>query len=198
MINKVLIKQAVVAMQTSLRQSTSHTKTRGEVSGGGKKPWKQKGTGRARAGSSRSPIWVGGGVAFGPRREKNYTQILPKKMAQKAKSQLWDLLKKEGRVISVGSLKLSEPKTKLAMSLLSELKPKGKTLFVTKDVQPELILATANIPQTDVKPLDQVSILDLTMYQTLLMETDCFNKIYGTSATVKKLPKVIASKARLT
>ena len=180
-INKVLIKQAVLAMQANTRQSTANTKTRGEVSGGGKKPWKQKGTGRARVGSSRSPIWVGGGISFGPTSAKNFKQILPKKMASRAKAELWQLLKIENRVRSVPKLHLAEPRTKLAVQLLAEIKPKGKTLLVTKTVEPELILATANIPRTDVKPLDQVSILDLAMYQTAVMEAVCFKEIYKES-----------------
>jgi len=189
MVNKILIKQAVLAMQANQRQSTSHTKTRGEVSGGGRKPWKQKGTGRARVGSSRSPVWVGGGITFGPSNQQNFKQILPKRMAQKAKEQLWQLLKQEDRVISVPKMHIAEPKTKLAVKLLAEIKPKGKTLLVTKEIQPELILATANIPNTDVKPFDQVSILDLAYYQTLVMEKECFDKVYAAPKTEKKTAK---------
>ena len=184
-VNKVLIKQAVLAMQANTRQSTANTKTRGEVSGGGKKPWKQKGTGRARVGSSRSPIWVGGGITFGPTSDKNFKQILPKKMASRAKAELWQLLKIENRVQTVPKLHLAEPKTKLAVQLLGEIKPKGKTLLVIKTVEPELILATANIPRTDVKPLDQVSILDLAMYQTVVMEAVCFEEIYKETKSPK-------------
>ncbi|MEK7202374.1 MAG: 50S ribosomal protein L4 [Patescibacteria group bacterium] len=188
-VNRILIKQAVVAMQANTRQGTSHTKTRGEVSGGGKKPWKQKGTGRARAGSSRSPVWVGGGITFGPSKERNFKQALPKRMAQKAKSELWQLIKNENRAISVPPMHLNEPRTKLAIKLLLDIKPKGKTLLVTKAVEPELILATGNIPNVDVKPLSQVSILDLAYYQTLVMEKDCFVLIYAAPKTVKKTAK---------
>lgn len=189
-VNRILIKQAVVAMQANIRQGTSHTKTRGEVSGGGKKPWKQKGTGRARAGSSRSPVWVGGGITFGPSKDRNFKQALPKRMAQKAKAELWQLLKNENRVLSVSSMHLAEPRTKLAVKLLIDIKPKGKTLLVTKAVEPELILATGNIPNIDVKPLSQVSILDLAYYQTLVMEKDCFDLIYAVPKIVKKTAKV--------
>ncbi|MCR4277469.1 MAG: 50S ribosomal protein L4 [Candidatus Berkelbacteria bacterium] len=194
MVNKILIKQAVLAMQANQRQSTSHTKTRGEVSGGGKKPWKQKGTGRARVGSSRSPIWVGGGVTFGPSNKQNFKQVLPKRMAKIAKEQLWQLFKIENRVLSVPKLHLAEPKTKLAVKMLSEVNPKGKTLLVTKSIEPELILAISNIPNTDVKPLDQVSILDLAFYKTLVMEKDCFDQIYGKSSLAKKSTKATAKK----
>ncbi len=194
MINKNLIKQAVLALQANQRQSTAHTKTRGEVSGGGRKPWKQKGTGRARVGSSRSPIWVGGGITFGPTNKQNFKQALPKKMASLAKEQLWQLFKIEDRVISVPKLHLTEPRTKLAVKLLSEIKPKGKTLLVTTTIEPELILATSNIPNTDVKPLDQVSILDLAFYKTLVMEKDCYDQVYGTLTPTKKATKATVKK----
>ena len=194
MINKILIKQAVLAMQANQRQSTSHTKSRGEVSGGGRKPWKQKGTGRARVGSSRSPVWVGGGITFGPTNSQNFKQVLPKRMAKIAKEQLWQLFKIEDRVISVPKLHLAEPKTKLAVKMLSEIKPKGKSLLVTKNIEPELILATSNIPNTDVKPLDQVSILDLAFYRTLVMEKDCYDQIYGKSTPAKKATKTAVKK----
>ena len=194
MINKILIKQAVLAMQANQRQSTSHTKSRGEVSGGGRKPWKQKGTGRARVGSSRSPVWVGGGITFGPTNSQNFKQVLPKRMAKIAKEQLWQLFKIEDRVISVPKLHLAEPKTKLAVKMLSEIKPRGKSLLVTKNVEPELILATSNIPNTDVKPLDQVSILDLAFYRTLVLEKDCYDQIYGKSTPAKKATKTAVKK----
>lgn len=173
-------------MQANSRVSTAHTKTRGEVSGGGKKPWKQKGTGRARVGSSRSPIWIGGGITFGPSNQKNFSQILPKKMAIRAKAELWQLLSSEDRIQSVPSLHLTEPKTKAAVHLLADLKPKGRTLLITKNIEPELIIATSNIPRTDVKVLDQVSILDLAMYQTVIMEKSCFGQVFAKSAPVKK------------
>ena len=189
MINKTLIKQAVLAMRANQRQTTSHVKTRGEVPGGGRKPWKQKGPGRARAGSSRSPIWSGGGVVFGPSKDRNYTQTLPKKMAQKAKSQLWQMLKLQDRIISVPKLALAEPKTKLAVKLLLDVKPKGKTLLVTEVLQPELILATANLEKVEVKTIDQVSLLDLASYQTLVLEEGCFKRIYGEAKPVKKTAK---------
>lgn len=192
-VNRILIKQAVVAMQANARQGTSHTKTRGEVSGGGRKPWKQKGTGHARAGSSRSPIWIGGGITFGPSKNRNLTQVLPKRMAQKAKNELWQLLRNENRVISVPPMHLAEPRTKLAVKLLLDIKPKGKTLLVTKAVEPELILATANIPNIDVKPLSQISILDLAHYQTLVMEKDCSDLIYSIEA---RTPRPLAARTK--
>jgi len=179
-INFSLIKQAVSQQMNALRQSTSHTKTRGEVSGGGKKPWRQKGTGRARAGSSRSPIWVGGGITFGPRNERNFKTLLPKKMALKAKAELFALLKQEDRVISADSLHLKETKTKLAVKLLADLGiTNKKCLLVTMQMEPELILSTANIPGVSVQVFDHISILDLANHQIVVIEKPGFDRIYS-------------------
>lgn len=186
-INFTLIKQAVEQQMNALRQSTSHTKTRGEVSGGGKKPWRQKGTGRARAGSSRSPIWVGGGITFGPRSERNFKTLLPKKMALKAKSELFTLLKNENRVLSAGSLHLDQVKTKLAVKMLADLNLTGKKcLLVTMKMEPELILSVSNIPKVTVQMFDFVSILDLASHQMVVIEKAGFDKIYSPIKSVKK------------
>lgn len=117
--NADLVHQVVTSMLTAMRKPYAHTKTRGEVRGGGKKPWKQKGTGRARHGSTRSPIWVGGGVAHGPRNDKNFDRKINKKMKTKA---LYTLLSKkwsDGEIIFVDSISLSKPKTSEAVLFLN-------------------------------------------------------------------------------
>lgn len=119
--NADLVHQVALAMQANKRAGTAHTKDRSEVSGGGKKPWAQKGTGRARHGSSRSPIWVGGGVTFGPRTDKDYSQKINKKMRTKA---LFTVLSKKlslGKVLFVDTISLSEMKTKSAVEVISSL-----------------------------------------------------------------------------
>jgi large subunit ribosomal protein L4 len=119
--NADLVHQVALAMQANKRAGTAHTKDRSEVSGGGKKPWAQKGTGRARHGSSRSPIWVGGGVTFGPRTDKDYSQKINKKMRTKA---LFTVLSKKlslGKVLFVDAISLSEMKTKSAVEVISSL-----------------------------------------------------------------------------
>ncbi len=119
--NADLVHQVVTSMQASARQPIAHTKTRGEVRGGGKKPWKQKGTGRARHGSSRSPIWVGGGVAHGPRNDKDYSRKINKKMKAKAIYTILSGKMRDGEMIFLDSFSLSESKTKQAKSVLSNL-----------------------------------------------------------------------------
>ena len=131
--NADLVHQVMVSMMSNARQPIAHTKTRGEVRGGGKKPWRQKGTGRARHGSTRSPLWVGGGIAHGPRNDKNYARKVNKTM--KAKAFFTVLSKKwsDGEVIFVDSLSFAAPKTAEAKSVLVNLsKTKGFETLSTK------------------------------------------------------------------
>lgn len=119
--NADLVHQVVTGMMSNARDPIAHTKTRGEVRGGGKKPWQQKGLGRARHGSSRSPIWVGGGVAHGPRNDKNYTKKINKKMKTKALYTILSKKLKDNEIIFVDALSFAEPKTKEAQSILKTL-----------------------------------------------------------------------------
>lgn len=119
--NADLIHQVVVGMQANARVAIAHTKMRGEVRGGGKKPWKQKGTGRARHGSSRSPIWRGGGVAFGPRNDRNFAKKINRKMRTKALYSVLTRKFKEGEILFVDTLSFDAPKTALAKKVLMSL-----------------------------------------------------------------------------
>lgn len=131
--NSDLVHQVVVGMQANARPTTAHTKFRGEVSGGGKKPWKQKGTGRARHGSTRSPIWRGGGVTHGPRAEKDYSVKINKKMRVAALTSVLSRKFRDGQVIFVDSLTFAEPKTKDAKTMLVALaKGAGVAELATK------------------------------------------------------------------
>ena len=119
--NADLVHQVVVSMQSTARNPIAHTKTRGEVRGGGKKPWKQKGTGRSRHGSSRSPIWVGGGVTHGPRNDKNYDRKVNRKMKAKALFTILSKKLKDGEVLFVDSFNFEKPKTTEALDVLKTL-----------------------------------------------------------------------------
>lgn len=131
--NADLVHQVVVGMQANARSTVAHTKFRGEVSGGGKKPWKQKGTGRARHGSNRSPIWVGGGTTHGPRSDKDYSVKINKKMRVAALASLLSKKWKQGEIIFVDSLTFAAPKTADAKAAIKAIADaSGKTEIVTK------------------------------------------------------------------
>ncbi|MCC2631048.1 MAG: ribosomal protein large subunit ribosomal protein, partial [Candidatus Paceibacter sp.] len=119
--NADLVHQVAVSMMSNAREPIAHTKTRGEVRGGGKKPWQQKGLGRARHGSSRSPIWVGGGVAHGPRNDKNYSKKINRKMKTAALYTLLSKKFKDGEIIFVDALSFDAPKAKDAKGILISL-----------------------------------------------------------------------------
>src|SRR3989338_4130104 len=119
--NADLVHQVFISHTANQRQNSAHTKNRSEVRGGGRKPWRQKGTGRARHGSTRSPIWVGGGVSVGPRNEKNFERKVSKKMRIKALYTIMSQKLRDGEVLFVDSIKLSEPKTKKAVEALHSL-----------------------------------------------------------------------------
>ncbi len=142
--NADLVHQVVTSMMSSARAAIAHTKTRGEVRGGGKKPWQQKGTGRARHGSTRSPIWVGGGVAHGPRNDKNFARKVNRKMKAKALYTILSKKLKDNEIIFVDSIDFKEPKTKEAVSVLKSLGGiKGFERLTTKKVNAAFIALPA-------------------------------------------------------
>lgn len=172
--NADLVHQVVVSMTSSARHSIANTKTRGEVSGGGKKPWQQKGTGRARHGSTRSPIWVGGGIAHGPRADKNYDRKVNKKAKTKA---LYTILSKkfrDGEILFIDSLSFTTPKTQDAKSaIMAFSKVKGFEKFATKPKNvailsidkkyPELVKSFKNFGNIEVeefRTINPVSVLN--------------------------------------
>lgn len=144
--NSDLVHQVVVSMNSSSRNPIAHTKTRGEVRGGGKKPWKQKGTGRARHGSTRSPIWVGGGVAHGPRNEKNYERKINKTMKSKALFTILSRKFKDNELFFIDSLSFKEAKTKDAKKVLSAWKAVPGLDSIVERKNGAFVLA---IPQKD-------------------------------------------------
>lgn len=175
-----LVHEVVLAQQANMRVATAHTKDRGAVSGGGKKPWRQKGTGRARHGSRRSPIWSGGGVAHGPTNEKDYSKKINKKA--KAKSLASTLSKKfaDAEIIILDELQLAAPKTAEAKQILTAVagafgqagvvqKPKNATLITLSERSEAVEKSFRNINNVKVAQLKNVSVLDLLTYKYVII-----------------------------
>ena len=180
--NYDLLHQVIQAVQASLRKPWAHTKDRGEVSGGGKKPWRQKGTGRSRQGSTRSPIWVKGGVAHGPTRERNFSQKLNKKMKDKALKMLVSLKVKQGwmQIIS-DEVKLDCSKTKSADNLFAVFLRTGKKtnrgLFVADFSDKNKALGFRNLQYVRWLPVKGLNILDLVNFRYLILTESSLEKL---------------------
>ena len=165
-----LIHQAVVAQMANRRQVLAHTKDRGEVSGGGKKPWKQKGTGRARQGSIRSPLWVGGGVVFGPRNDRNFHQKINKKMKRKALLMCLSDRAKEEKIIVLDKLELENFKTKRFLEILNKLPNKEKkTLLILADNDKKIIKSAANLPYLKTIESVNINVMDVLNNEFLML-----------------------------
>ncbi|MFA5130202.1 MAG: 50S ribosomal protein L4 [Patescibacteria group bacterium] len=168
--NPSLVHEAVVAQEANARHSIAHTKDRGEVRGGGKKPWRQKGTGRARHGSTRSPIWVGGGVTFGPRNERNYSVKINRKARKKA---LFMVLSDK---LAHGNLLGVEPclatKTKDLVACIAKLPAKKTVLYVIPSSRPELVRAARNLDNVFVATANSLNVVDALRYGTIVFEKD--------------------------
>ena len=165
-----LMHQAYVRQMANARLGTHDTKTRNEVAGGGRKPWRQKGTGRARQGSTRSPIWVGGGKVHTPH-PRSYEQAMPKKMRRAAVRSALSVKAAEANVVVVDNLALSEPKTRLMAKALNALVGDGSALVLIpeKEAYEGVIRSTNNIPDAKVLLATYVNIRDLLQYDKLVM-----------------------------
>ncbi|KKR48483.1 MAG: 50S ribosomal protein L4 [Candidatus Magasanikbacteria bacterium GW2011_GWC2_40_17] len=157
-----VLHEVSVGMEANQRQVLAHTKARGEVSGGGKKPWKQKGTGRARAGSSRSPLWKGGAVIFGPTKFRNFKVKINKKIKQLAFKMALSQKVAENSLILLETLSLDKPKTKTFVEIKKNLPLIGKkVLVVFPQINKEMKLASRNVPNVNQVSLNELSLLDL-------------------------------------
>ncbi len=167
--NGELVHQVVVSMQANARAGTAHAKGRGEVSGGGRKPWRQKGTGRARHGSTRSPIWVGGGVTHGPNKAKSYKQKINQKMKRKAALVILTQKAKDQELKLVEEIKLSAPKTALAQKFVKALKLPGSFVVYTPAKDENLKRSFRNLPKVKVDETRNANPLDLLKYRHILI-----------------------------
>ncbi|MDR4888449.1 50S ribosomal protein L4 [Bacillus timonensis] len=179
--NQQVLFDAVIMQRASLRQGTHKTKIRSEVAGGGRKPWRQKGTGRARQGSIRSPQWRGGGTVFGPT-PRSYSYKLPKKVRRLAIKSALSTKVLEENILVLDNLVLEAPKTKDMVAVLKGLNVERKALIVTADVNEAVELSARNIPGVTVVAANGVSVLDVLNHDKLVI----------TKAAVEKVEEVLA------
>ena len=175
-VNKYLVHQAVKRYLANRRRGTASTKNRSEVRGGGAKPWKQKGTGRARAGTNSSPIWVGGGIVFGPA-PRDYSFSLPKKMKVAAlKSALSDKLENK-EIIIIDKLSLEENKTSKMVEILKNLQAFKKPLIITEKEDSIIALSVRNIKGAQVLPVSKINTYDLVNHEKLIITKKALKRI---------------------
>lgn len=174
--NDVVLKKAIKLQMDSLRQGTADTKGRSEVSGGGRKPYRQKGTGNARQGTIRAPHYRGGGIVFGPT-PRSYSFKMNRKERRLALKSALTEKNRENALIVVNSLELTSTKTKDAITLLEDLKANGKVLFISSHDAENLYLATRNLVNTAVIMADEINVYDIVNADVIVMDEDTVNYI---------------------
>lgn len=175
-INESALHDVVVMQLANRRQGNADTKTRAEVSGGGKKPWRQKGTGRARAGTTRSPLWRTGGIVFGPH-PRSYNYTMPKKIKRAAIKSALSSKVLNGNIIVLEELSLQQPKTKEMVDILNNLKIDKKALVVTAGVEPNVIKSARNIPGVTPTFASGLNVFDILNHDKLVITRDAVSKV---------------------
>jgi large subunit ribosomal protein L4 len=170
------VHDAVVAFQAAQRMGTACTKTMGEVAGSGKKPWRQKGTGRARAGSFASPLWRGGGVVFGPK-PRDFAKKISRNTRQLALRKALSERLRAGDVVLVDDLKIASPKTKEFIGVMTALDLKGTALFVAQAADKNLVLASRNVPNVALATSDSLNTYDILRPDKLVFTRGAFEQI---------------------
>ena len=179
--NADLVHQVAVSQMANKRQISAHAKTRAEVRGGGRKPWRQKGTGRARHGSSRSPIWRGGGITFGPRNNKVYAKNLPKKMRRKALFMALSEKARNSQLIILDKIELEKGKTKEMAKIISALPCKNQScLLALPNHDKKIFLASRNIKKTNIEDARNLNVLDVLNSKYLLIIKESIKTIEKT------------------
>lgn len=168
-VNQDVLHQVVTALLAHRRQGTASTKTRQTIAGGGRKPWRQKGTGRARAGSVRSPLWRGGAVIFGPQ-PRDYAPQVPRKLKRLAVTSALNARAGDGDLIVVEPFGYDEPKTQKLAGFLSAVGAEGNVLLLTHGMQREVYLSGRNIPGLEVKPWGEASAYDILWADLVIVE----------------------------
>jgi large subunit ribosomal protein L4 len=170
------VKEVIVAINANNRQGTHSTKTRGEVRGGGKKPWRQKGTGRARAGSIRSPLWVGGGVVFGPK-PRDYSKKINNKVKQLAFSRALFDRATAGEIAVIEAFDAKVKKTKAINEVVGRIAPKGRVLLVDAPFASETTRASRNIERVSLQEASKLNTLDLAQYAKIIVSSKALDAI---------------------
>ncbi|RLC35332.1 MAG: 50S ribosomal protein L4 [Candidatus Nealsonbacteria bacterium] len=177
-LNPDLVHQVALSQMANRRRVIAHTKDRSEVRGGGRKPWRQKGTGRARAGSIRSPIWRGGGVTFGPTKKKVFKKKINKKMRRRALLQVLSFKAQNNFLIILDKMQLAEPKTKLMAKIMGNLPCKeGSRLIALPGMDKNIIRAARNLPKTEFIQAKDLNVLDLLSFKYLVMPKESIKVI---------------------
>jgi large subunit ribosomal protein L4 len=167
--NEAVMHQALIRQLSNARLATARTKTRGEVSGGGKKPWRQKGTGRARHGSTREPQWRGGGVAFGPRAGRNYRKAMPRKMRRLALRSALSVKAREGQVVLVDKLEMTTPRTKEILAVLDGLTGTSSALILLPERDVNVEKSVNNLPYAKTLRAQYLNMVDIFGYDYLVL-----------------------------
>jgi len=174
--NNHVIHEAVIMQRAAKRQGNHAVKNRTAVRGGGRKPWRQKGTGRARQGSIRSPQWVGGGVVFGPTTERNYKYKLPRKVRRLAlRSALSNKVQSEDLIV-LNNIEFDTPKTKDFLAMLNAINVDDKVLVITAETNENVIRSASNLKQVKVISIGEINVLDLVAYDKLVLTKDAAEK----------------------
>ena len=178
------VKEVIVAINANNRQGTHSTKTRGEVRGGGKKPWRQKGTGRARAGSIRSPLWVGGGVVFGPK-PRDYSKKINGKVKSLAFSRALFDRAVAGEIAVIEAFAAPAAKTKAMNQVVTRIAPKGRVLLVDAPFTAEMSRASRNIERVSLQEAAKLNTLDLVQYSKIVVSSKALEKIIARATGAK-------------
>jgi large subunit ribosomal protein L4 len=177
--NEGVMHQALVRQLANARLATARTKTRGEVRGGGRKPWRQKGTGRARHGSTREPQWRGGGIVFGPRPGRNYAKAMPRKMRRLALRSALSSKVREGRLILLDKLEVPSPKTKEVLGMLSGLTGNSSALILLPERDTNVEKSVNNLPHAKTLRAQYLNLVDILGHDYLVMPLSAVKVIEG-------------------
>lgn len=174
--NDAVLYDALTLTRNSLRQGTADTKTRSEVSGGGRKPWKQKGTGRARQGSTRAPHWPGGGIVFGPH-PRSYSKKMNKKERRLALKSALSYKVIGSELVIIDSLNIADGKTKTMVNILNDLKLNGNILLVVESLNENIVLATRNLPNVILLEASEINTYDVISADVMVVTSEAIKQI---------------------